>query len=72
MSTLLGSAAEIAAANTPAVVGAVLVVVYLLLYRWQLVKAHPNEPPILPPRIPFLGHLLGMATQGGRYVKNLG
>ncbi|KAK4242789.1 cholesterol 7-alpha-monooxygenase [Achaetomium macrosporum] len=45
---------------------------YLLLCRWQLVKAHPDEPPIIPSAVPFVGHLLRMALQGGRYVKNLG
>jgi hypothetical protein len=72
MSTLLRSASQTAAAKTLAVVGVLLLAVYLLLYRWQLVKTHPDEPPVLPSRVPFLGHLLGMATQGGRYVKNLG
>lgn len=50
----------------------VLGAIYLLLYRWQLVKNHPDEPPIIPSAIPFLGHPLRMALQGGRYVKNLG
>lgn len=35
-------------------------------------KLHPNEPIILPSWIPFIGHLLGMALQGGRYIKRLG
>ncbi|KAL2147275.1 hypothetical protein VTI28DRAFT_10265 [Corynascus sepedonium] len=50
----------------------VLVATYLLLYRCQLVKAHPNEPPIIPSAVPFIGHVLGMLLFGGRYVKNLG
>jgi hypothetical protein len=57
-------------ATTLAVVA--LVTCYLLLYRWQLVKTHPDEPPIIPSAIPFIGHPLRMALQGGRYVKNLG
>ncbi|KAI1091098.1 cytochrome P450 [Rostrohypoxylon terebratum] len=35
-------------------------------------KLHPSEPPILAPPIPLIGHLLGMALHGGRYIKNLG
>lgn len=35
-------------------------------------KLHPNEPIVLPQWIPFVGHLLGMALQGGRYIKRLG
>lgn len=46
--------------------------VYLTLYHLQSIKAHPSEPPILAPRIPFIGHLLGMALHGGRYTKHLG
>jgi hypothetical protein len=35
-------------------------------------KVHPNEPTVLPPWIPFVGHLLGMALHGGRYIKRIG
>lgn len=35
-------------------------------------KLHPNEPTVLPQWIPFVGHLMGMALQGGRYIKLLG
>ncbi|KAK3292552.1 cytochrome P450, partial [Chaetomium fimeti] len=51
---------------------ALLVTTYVLIYRWQLVKIHPDEPPIVPSTVPFVGHLLGMALLGGKYVKNLG
>lgn len=60
------------AGSATAAAAAALLAVYLLLYRLQLVKAHPDEPPIIPSAVPFAGHLLGMALQGGRYVKNLG
>jgi len=45
---------------------------YLLLYRLQTSKKHAHEPPIIAPAIPYVGHLLGMAFQGGRYVKGIG
>ncbi|KAL2015754.1 hypothetical protein VTK56DRAFT_4864 [Thermocarpiscus australiensis] len=61
-----------AAGNSVFTAVAAVLAAYLLLYRWQLVKAHPDEPPIIPSAIPFVGHLLGMALQGGRYVKNMG
>ncbi|GAB1315961.1 Cholesterol 7-alpha-monooxygenase [Madurella fahalii] len=60
------------AENAAGAVVAALLAVYLFLYRWQFLKTHPNEPPIIPSAVPFVGHLLGMALQGGRYVKNLG
>lgn len=54
------------------VVAAVLSTVYLILYRLQTIKKHPDEPPIIASAIPYVGHILGMATQGGRYVKGIG
>ncbi|KAK7752280.1 hypothetical protein SLS62_005816 [Diatrype stigma] len=51
----------------------------LTLYAlaWQLSSRQddPREPPVVAPTlipIPFVGHLLGMALRGGRYVKDLG
>ncbi|PNY26855.1 Bifunctional P450/NADPH-P450 reductase [Tolypocladium capitatum] len=35
-------------------------------------KLHPNEPTVLLSWIPFVGHLLGMALHGARYIKRLG
>ncbi|KAK3381580.1 cytochrome P450 [Podospora didyma] len=55
-----------------AVVVGVLGVVYLVLYHLQSMKANPDEPPVVASGIPFVGHLLGMALYGGRYVKELG
>ncbi|KAF7314483.1 Cytochrome P450 [Mycena kentingensis (nom. inval.)] len=49
-----------------------LLTVYALLYHWQTVKAHPDEPPIIAPPLPFIGHLLGMVLHGGRYIKSIG
>ena len=70
---LLGFVTGITAGNNTAVTTIVLLLAsYLLLYRWQLAKTHPDEPPVIPSAVPFVGHLLGMALQGGRYVKNLG
>ncbi|KAK3349907.1 cytochrome P450 [Lasiosphaeria hispida] len=46
--------------------------VYLLLYRMQTARKHPDEPPIVASAVPYVGHLLGMAMQGGRYVKGIG
>ncbi|KAL7790441.1 cytochrome P450 [Trichoderma ceciliae] len=35
-------------------------------------KLHPSEPTVIQPWIPLIGHLLGMAMHGGRYIKRLG
>ncbi|KAK4172060.1 putative cytochrome P450 E-class, group IV [Triangularia setosa] len=59
--------------SAPIVTGlVVLLATYLLLDHAQTRPLSKNEPPILPSRIPFLGHVLGMLFQGGRYVKNIG
>ncbi|KAJ7287262.1 cytochrome P450 [Mycena rebaudengoi] len=53
-------------------VAAIVSTLYLLLYRLQTAKNHPNEPPIVASWIPFLGPLLGMVLEGGRHVKSIG
>ncbi|KAK4665845.1 hypothetical protein QC763_409110 [Podospora pseudopauciseta] len=50
----------------------ILFTTYAILYFAQTIPLSKNEPPIIPSRIPFLGHVLGMLFQGGKYVKNLG
>jgi hypothetical protein len=35
-------------------------------------KLHPSEPMVIQPWVPLIGHLLGMAMHGGRYIKRLG
>jgi len=47
---------------------------YLALNTLQHKRLHPNEPPPVAPSngIPYIGHILGMILQGGRYIKNLG
>lgn len=55
---------------------AVLLATYLLLIHLSTQKWHPTEPPIVPCPfplpLPYVGHLLGMALQGGHYIKQLG
>lgn len=35
-------------------------------------KVHPSEPIVIQPWVPLIGHLMGMALHGGRYIKQLG
>ncbi|KAJ9131314.1 Cytochrome P450 [Coniochaeta hoffmannii] len=49
-----------------------LATLYALLHHLHLRPRHPREPPIIPSRLPYLGPLLGMALQGGRYLKGIG
>ncbi|KAI5923403.1 cytochrome P450 [Camillea tinctor] len=49
-----------------------LITAYALIYQLSCRKLDPREPDIIASPIPYVGHLLGMVFQGGRYVKNLG
>ncbi|KAI1654811.1 cytochrome P450 [Daldinia decipiens] len=57
-------------AGTAAIV--TFITVYFVAYQLSSRKTDPREPPVIAPAIPLVGHLLGMALLGGRYVKNLG
>ena len=51
-----------------------ILTIYAVTLRFSLKQDDPREPPVVAPTIPipFVGHLVGMALQGGKYVKNLG
>lgn len=49
-----------------------LLTVIIILARISATRVHPNEPKVIHPWVPFIGHLLGMAVYGGKYVKRLG
>lgn len=50
----------------------IAVAIYVLLYRLSAQKLDPKEPTVIASGIPFVGHILGMALYGGKYIKNLG
>ncbi|KAI1369911.1 cytochrome P450 [Xylaria arbuscula] len=50
----------------------IAVAIYVLLYRIAAQKVDANEPTVITSKIPFIGHILGMALYGGKYIKNLG
>lgn len=52
----------------------VLSTLYILLTQLSRRRIHSSEPPIVSPSIPipYVGHLIGMAVQGGHYLKSLG
>jgi hypothetical protein len=55
---------------TAGIVG--LLTLWVTLRYLSARKLDPREPTVLPPWIPVVGHVLGMAFYGGRYVKRLG
>jgi cytochrome P450 len=50
-------------------VGALLVafVIASVLFRATRTKPDPREPPVLQPRIPFIGHIIGLLQHGSDY-----
>lgn len=53
------------------VLGLVMAVA-VLLRAISHVNVDPREPPVLYPKIPFVGHLISMFTEGPLYLKRLG
>ncbi|KAI1174350.1 cytochrome P450 [Nemania sp. FL0916] len=51
---------------------AIVVAVYALLYQYSKQKINAKEPAVIASSVPFVGHILGMALHGGKYIKNLG
>ncbi|KAI2469654.1 cytochrome P450 [Annulohypoxylon bovei var. microspora] len=49
-----------------------ILILYLIHHQLSSQKLDPQEPPVLKPFIPVIGHVVGMALLGGRYIKNLG
>lgn len=35
------------------------------------IKVDPREPPVVHPKVPFLGHIIGMLTEGPLYLKRV-
>ncbi|KAI1848909.1 hypothetical protein JX266_005337 [Neoarthrinium moseri] len=58
--------------SPPTLVVVGIITVYLGLYWTSSRKVDTREPPIITSGIPYVGHLLGMALYGGRYVKSIG
>jgi hypothetical protein len=40
-----------------------------LLERWLRARPEPGTPPVLYPRIPFIGHIVGLLRDGADYYK---
>jgi hypothetical protein len=50
-----------------------LLVAGFLMICWQrmAVRLDPREPPLLKPKIPFIGHLIGILTDQSVYFEKL-
>lgn len=45
--------------------------VYLLANCYLTSKHEPNEPPLVPPKIPIVGHVIGLIRQKVYYYLDL-
>ncbi|KAJ9639925.1 hypothetical protein H2199_006158 [Coniosporium tulheliwenetii] len=48
---------------------AVVVVVILVSRRFMQYRHDPREPPVVPARIPYVGHIIGLIRYGGKYFQ---
>jgi hypothetical protein len=63
--------ADMQQSSTKYVVAGVLIAAALLLHKVSNPSMDTKEPPILHPRIPILGHFLGMVKNQSAYFNNL-
>jgi len=60
----------IALANSKALIGLALISVVIIIVRRLLrVDYDPREPPLVPQRIPYIGHVIGMFRHGANYFE---
>ncbi len=55
---------------TLAVIGLVLAIV-LFFSRLLEIKVDPREPPVVHPRIPYIGHIIGFLSSGPLFLKSI-
>lgn len=60
-----------ARAHAPWIVLSIAAAVFLLAWRGLRVQLDPLEPPPLKPRIPVLGHIMGMIRYHSMYFEKL-
>lgn len=52
-------------------VSTLLVTFLIYLYRQSIPELDAKEPPLMLPRIPFIGHLIGLIKNQAEYYTNL-
>ena len=58
-------------ANTSILPIMAIVVLYFLLLGLSCRKVNPKEPPVVRLSVPYLGSLIGMVAQGGKWLRDL-
>lgn len=54
-------------------IGAIALAIAIGVYLSGLldVKMDPREPPVVRPKVPFIGHIIGLLTDGPNYMKRI-
>jgi hypothetical protein len=51
---------------------AVILCVGILISHSLRIKVDLREPPVVYPKVPFIGHIIGMVREGPLYLRRLG
>lgn len=49
----------------------VIVVIFWVLSRLLVHPHNPKEPPLIPPMIPIIGHVIGLLCYGTNYYSDI-
>ena len=58
--------------KTPLTVLAFILCIGILASHLLGIKVDPREPPVVYPKVPFIGHIIGMVREGPLYLQRLG
>lgn len=50
---------------------ALAIAVIFCLLQFLNTPVDPREPPLVQPRIPYFGHIIGMLTEGPLYLRRI-
>jgi hypothetical protein len=53
-------------------VAGLVIAVGVFLSSLLRIKVDPREPPVVHPKVPLIGHIIGMITEGPLYLKTIG
>ena len=57
--------------STALIVGVATTVAWLVLSWFLSPKIDPNEPPVVKPRIPFIGHIIDLLYYKSEFLKRI-
>lgn len=60
------------ASSSPLLVVVALTAIFAICVTQLRVTVHPNEPLLLNPRVPFIGHIIGLVKGKCGYLGDLG